>query len=590
VGADPNAAAAAIDSIIADLRTNPVSERELTKARNQILKRLITANLKVESRADVLGEATIILGDPGKANEQLADIRKVTAHDILRVAAGYLAPERALKGIVVEKTPQEKAAVEPEPPLTAKRETSAPAPGRDGLTRPDGWPERPPIQPITALSYDPVYSRTVLPNGMTVMVVANHSVPFVSMQLNFLGGAWTEEKPGAASMAMQMLTKGTQNYTEAELADELETYAISLTGSATMDTAGIVADCLSEYAPKALRLMSEVAIRPLFPEDQFERLRQQVLTSLAVQAVRPEYIADRELRRRLYDPAHPYSRTVQGEPADIEKLAVTDARHWWQTFVRPDMATLIFAGDISQTDAVALAKAVFGDWKAVGPKPQTTLPAVTELDGVRIYLVDRPGSTQSQIRVGGRGIIRKDPGFFVSRLVSSYFGWGFNSRLNRSIRVEKGLTYSVWGSFIAQRFAGTFQVGTFTRTESTAKAVQAVLDEIRALKEVPPTEDEVEVNRSYITGNLIIDRQTPQAIAADLWLVESQGLPRDYLKNLLAAVAVATIEDCRNFVQKAVRPDDLIVVVVGDAEKLKEELEKIAPTKVTTAPKDADRI
>jgi predicted Zn-dependent peptidase len=110
-----------------------------------------------------------------------------------------------------------------------------------------------------------------------------------------------------------------------------------------------------------------------------------------------------------------------------------------------------------------------------------------------------------------------------------------------------------------------------------------VLDEIRKLKEVAPTQEEVEVNRSFITGNFIIDRETPQAVAQDLWMVQSQNLGKDYLNRLLKGVAATTVEDCRTFASGSVRQDELVVVVVGDAGKLKDGLEKIAPVTVVTA-------
>jgi zinc protease len=581
--AEPNKTEAAMNDIIADLRERPVSDRELTKARNQMLKSMITSNLKVESRADQLGEAATIEGDANKANERLALIRKVTAADIQRVAAKYLPDDRALSGTIIQKSRAERAMAEKEPNVTAKPELVAPKPGRDDLHRPAGWPETAPLKPVTALSYNPPYCRSVLPNGLTVMVVTNHSVPFVSMHLGLLAGAWTEKQPGAASMAMQMLTKGTQNYTEAQLADELETYAISLNPVGSMDTADVSADCLSEYTSKALDLMGEVVLRPTFPDDQFATLRSQVLTSLAVEAVQPEYLAEKELRRQLNGPDHPYSRSATGEPADVEKLTTMDLRMWWSRFVRPDMATLIFAGDIDQATAVKLATKTFGSWHASGPRPDIKLPALKPAKGLHIYLVDMPGSTQSQIRVGTRGIVRKSDGYFVSRVVSSYFGWGFNSRLNKSIRVDKGLTYSVWGSYTAGRFAGAFNVGTFSKTATTPQAVQAVLDEIRKLRDVPPTQQEVEVNRSYIVGNFIIDRETPQAVATDLWLLQSQDLGTSYFERLLRGIATTTVDDCRRFVAKNVKPDDLIIVVVGDAASLKDGLEKIAPTTVVSA-------
>jgi zinc protease len=586
---DPNAAAAAMRDVITDLRTRPVTDRELMKARNQMLKGLITANLKVESRANELGTAATILGDPNKANQQLALIRKVTAADIQRVASLYLPEDHALSGMIVQKSRAERAAAEAEPNVTAKSETTPPKPGRDDLKRPAGWPEKAPLKPVTALSYNPRYCRTVLPNGLTVMVVPNHSVPFVSMHLGLLGGAWTEKMPGSASMAMQMLLKGTQGYSEAQLADELETYAISLNASGSMDTADVSADCLTEYVPKALGLMGEVVLRPTFPEDQYVKLRDQVLTSLAVEAVQPEYLAGKETRKRL-NGDHPYARSAQGEPSDVEKLTTMDLRMWWSRFVRPDMATLIFAGDIDEAAAVKLAKETFGDWQAVGPRPQTKLPPLPKVKGVNIYLVDMPGSTQSQIRVSGRGITRKTPGYFTSRVISSYFGWGFNSRLNTSIRVEKGLTYSVSGSFMANRFAGVFSVSTFSKTGTTPQTVQAVLDEIKRLRDVPPTAEEVEVNRSYITGNFIIDRETPQAVAGDLWMVQSQDLGSDYLSRLLKGIATTTVEDCRMFTARYVNPNDLVVVVVGDAGKLKDGLSKIAPVTVVSAESDKPEV
>jgi len=194
--------------------------------------------------------------------------------------------------------------------------------------------------------------------------------------------------------------------------------------------------------------------------------------------------------------------------------------------------------------------------------------------------VDRPGSIQSQIRVGQLGITRHEDGYFTSRVVSNYFGWAFDSRLNQSIRVAKGLTYAVWGSYIAQRFAGEFNVGTFSKTESTAQTVKAVLDEISRLKTQGPSQKELDDSRSYILGSFVKNRETPQQIAGDLWLIESQQLGRDYLDRLLIGIANTQKADCERLVQNTIKPDKLVVVVVGEADKLKSELEKIAPVTV----------
>jgi zinc protease len=161
--------------------------------------------------------------------------------------------------------------------------------------------------------------------------------------------------------------------------------------------------------------------------------------------------------------------------------------------------------------------------------------------------------------------------------VSDYFGMGFNSRLNEDIRVAKGLTYGIYGGYIAKRFAGEFMISTFTKTASTDDAIKAVLAEVDRLKKVPPTGEEVAASRSYIVGSFLERRETSQQIAEDLWLIESNGLPADYFEKLLAAVSKTEPNDCAKLVKKTVEPNDMLIVVVGDANAIKPELEKIAP-------------
>ena len=583
-GSDPNSVLEIIAGHIERLRSEPVSERELTKARNQMLRGLVTQNLEIESKARMLGSAAVEFGDVSQVNRWLDDIRRVTAEDIQRVANEYLMPEGALEvnvkrnilGAVVGKRKEEDA------PITGEIEKVAPPAGRAGLVRSVDFPKEAPVTKVAPAKITPRYSRRALHNGLKVLVVPNHEVPFVSVQLGLWAGAWTESKPGTAAMAMEMLVKGTRKHSEGELADELETYAISVAGQGEMDACVVSMSCLTEHIRRAMELMGEVVLMPAFPNEEFEKLRKQVLTSLAVSSAKPEYVVEREFRQRLYG-AHPYARTATGEVEDVNALVVEDLKHWWGTFARPDMAVLIFAGDIGEAEAFELAGETFGAWQAPGERPEIALPELGRVMQTHIYLVDRPGSVQNQIRVGQRGITRHDRGYFVSRVVSNYFGWGFNSRLNESIRVAKGLTYGVWGSYIAQRFAGEFKVGTFSKTESTAKAVRAVLDEIERLRVEGPSGEELEGSRAYILGSFVRQRETPQQIASDLWLIESQELGEDYLERLLAGVAGTEGADCQRLVRDTIEPGKLLIVVVGQADELKEQLEKIAPLTVVPA-------
>jgi len=585
----PNAELSRIPKIISKhiekVKAEGVTQQELTKARNQMLKRVVTEDLTIDSKARMLGSAAVVIGDTSRVNTMLDEIRAVKKEDLQKAANKYLTDAHALTVIVKQNTKGAMAGAKDNEtaPITAEPEEKAPAPGRKGVVRPEDFPAEAPFAELKQLKPKLEHTSARLDNGLKVMVVPNHEVPFVSVTLGLMNGTWTEAKPGTASMAMQMLTKGTTEHTEAQLAAELERYAISLAASAGQDTSQLNANCLTDHINRAMTLLAEVVLEPTFDKDEFEKLRKQVLTSLTVEAATPRYLADKEFRKRLYG-EHPYARTVTGEPADVETLCAEDLKQWWNRFVRPEKAVLIFAGDIEHAKAVTLAEATLGNWKKQTAQPAVELGDIPAVTDTHIYVVDQPGSMQSEIRIGQLGITRhQQPQYFISRVVGYYFGGSFNSRLNDTIRVKKGLTYAAFGGYTARNLSGDFTISTFTKTDSTAETVQAAIDEIRRLQAQQPTEKELTSSKSYFAGSFVRTRETPQQVAKDLWLIESQKLGTDYLERLLAKIAQTTEKDCENLVDETLNPDKMIIVVVGDAAKIKDQLENIAPVTVVSA-------
>jgi zinc protease len=559
-----------------------VTEEEVEKARNQRLKSVVTSNLNVESKANILGEAAVIEGDVSQVNRIFDEIRQVSRADIQRVAAKYLGEDQEIVIIVKE---NDKGALAGEKDkedalITAQPETQAPPPGRAGVKRPADLPTKPPFAKLEQYEISEDYTETRLDNGLKVIVVPNHEVPFVSMSLGLINGAWTESRPGTASVTLQMLTKGTAEHTEGELAAELERYAISLSGSAGMDTSTVSGNCVAEYTERAMQLLAEVVLTPTFDADEFDKLKKQVITGMAIEQQSPRYLAEKQLRKQLYGD-HPYARNVSGEVADVAVLNTDDLKLWWSKFARPDQATLIFAGDITTDTAVELARRFLDEWKTDLVETGLVLPAIPPAEPTRITIVDRPGSMQSEIRVGQLGITRHEqPGYFISRIVSLYLGGSFNSWLNRAIRVERGLTYGARGGYYAQNMEGDFKVSTFTKNESTAETIRVILDQIKRVRTEPPDSEELDDTKTYFAGSFVRERETPQAVAQDLWLLESQRLGKDYFDRLMAAIAGATAEQCVDFAAATLNPDKLAVVVVGDAEKIKADLETVAPVTV----------
>jgi zinc protease len=233
-----------------------------------------------------------------------------------------------------------------------------------------------------------------------------------------------------------------------------------------------------------------------------------------------------------------------------------------------------------------LAEAHFAGWRAEGPAPNVAVQSADRPGPTHIFLVDRPG-VQSQIRAGfNLDLTRKNPAYFNSRVVSGYFGGAFSSRLNETIRVKKGLTYGAGGGYGVGRFTGEFKISTFSKTARTAEAVRAILDEIRRLREEPPTAEELDKTKSYTLGSFPRERETTDQIVNDLWLIESCDLPKDYLQRLLTGVAATTAPDCTRLAAETIDPAQLTIVVVGPAKELRKDLEQIAAVTVVAPARD----
>ncbi len=597
----------AIDEQFEKVKAEGVTEAELAKVKTSMLRRLVDESKTVESKANLLGTAALFHGGPQWLNGRSERIENVTIDDLKRVANTYFTPERR---VVVKVKPTlggmvrtllggiggkkgDEAGQDGEHAHDhahdAKdddaKDDAAPALVRSGpkaeAKRPADYPTHAPVAPTRAVKM-PVDAKTkTLDNGLEVVVIENHEVPIVSVRLGLLNGAFVEkrDRPGAASMACAMLTKGSGKHTAQQLAEELESKAISLNASADMDSSSVGGSSASGQLPRLMQLLAEVVTSPTFPAKEFEKAKKQALTGMAIAEKQPQQIAERTLSRLVWG-EHFYGRPASGLSDDVKKLKLEDAIAWWKSAARPDQAVLYFAGDVKAEDAFDLADALFGTWTATGDAPKAEVKAPPELPKTSITLVDVPGAIQSQIRVAHRGITRGDPRYTVGRVLTGVFGGAFNARLNEVIRVKKGLTYGASGGLRSQRFGGTFYVSTFSKTRTTVDAVQAILDEVNRMRTEPPTAEELDQSRSYLVGSFAGDHETPESILGELWGLERDGLTKDFIDKYLDGVVKTTSEDVAKVANELIDPDHLVIVVVGDAAQVAEGLAKIAPLTV----------
>ncbi len=580
---------------IKDVREHGITEAELEKMKNQYRRREVMGAMTVGNKASLLGQYAVLYGDAERINRRLAEIDAVTLADVRRVARKYLKKEAAINvsiepsvgGMVGSLLGGGKDNADEKPPVEddgTNRIAERTGPKAKAVG-PEGAPSEPPAAELLDEFPQVPHTDKTLSNGLRVVVVCNHEVPMVSMVLGIRSGAWSEAKPGVASTAMQMLTKGTKTRNAKKLAELLESNAVDLSGFAGLDTARVSASALLPKLGLAAELLRDVIENPTFDKEEFDILQKQTRMGLMVSTRTPEYLAEREFRRQLYGD-HPYSRTVTGELTDLDHYTVDDLRAWWGEHVRPDNAVLYLAGDITPSDGFALAEKYLGGWKVDRPFAPPKMASIPEPHATHIFLVDRPGSVQSQIRAGHLSIRRGDPLYFNARVLANILGGGFNSRLNKAIRVEKGLTYGARGGFSPQRFAGEFKISTFTKTATTADTVRAILTEIEKIRSEPPTRPELSDTKTYITGSFPGDRETPQATVGDLWMIETEDLPVDYLQKYLEGVKRTDAADVLAAARGLIDPDKLVIVVVGEAKQIRADLEEIAP--VTVLPQSID--
>jgi len=524
----------------------------------------------------------------GELNSRLERLRGLTRDDLQRLARLYLEPQHALTVTVPGSSLLGQLArmmfgnyrAEEESPVASTADTLLR--GRSGVVRPATLPIRPPISETNPPMPNPLVHEHHLTNGLRVLIVPNLQSPEVHALLALPFGAWAEEKPGAAAMTLTMLPKGTQAHPEKVMAEEREHYGIQLSGLADADDTRLQLTCRPEYSERAFSLMAEVVTEPTFPEAAFKTTVTQVLTELSITDSEPRSVADREFRRHLFA-GHPYGRRLSGEAPEVSALRREDLVGFWSRAAQPNQATLIIAGALTHERALSLAEQFFAQWQnGTGSKEQAYPPPLAPTNSVptHILLVDWPGALQSEIRVGSLGLAYRDPQKPVADLVSSYFGGSFSSRLMKAIRIEQGKTYGVYGGFQPSRFAGAFRVATFTKTASTADTLRAVLAEIRALRERPPTPEELALHRRYFLGSAAARFETPGEVASQFARLTVNGLPLDYVQKTFAAIARTEAPQCQALVEHFVDPEHLLIVVVGDASRVSTNLQSIAAVTV----------
>jgi zinc protease len=427
------------------------------------------------------------------------------------------------------------------------------------------WPvsKWPPPLPAHAIAF-PSYQLRTLPNGLQVVVVPQHEEPSVSFRLLVRAGAMQEpaDKPGVASFVAALLNQGTATRSSEQIADAIESAGGILGVGSGNELAFVNGAVIKDQTDLVLGLAADMAEHPAFAPDEIDRERRQTLSSLQVSYDDPEYIADLVFDRLVYG-GHPYGRPNEGTPASIGRITREDLVAFHRTWFAPNNALLAIVGDLSADEAFAAAERAFGGWArrdvpAVAP-PDPPTPAG------RVIVIDRPGSAQTEIRVGHLGIARTNPDVLPLDMAIRILGGEGANRLFGVLRTDRGLTYGASADMHAYRSAGDIVAQTNTRSGVTAEALRLTVAEFWRLQRDPVDERELAGVQDFLSGNFPLTIETPSDIAEQVLSHLFYGLDLHQLDTYRARVARVTVEDIQRVARADLKPDALTIVLVGDA-------------------------
>lgn len=423
----------------------------------------------------------------------------------------------------------------------------------------------------------PEQSATTLSNGLGLVVVEDKRLPLVSFRLAFRSGDANDpaDLPGLSDMMSHLLTEGTTTRTSRQIAEEVERFGATLAVGSSSDFGTVAASTLSVYADEILTLLADVTLHASFPQNEIDLARENTKQLLIQQRAQPNFLASERMSQVMFG-RHPYSR-LSPMPETLDAMTRDNLSRFRESTYIPNNAVLMVVGDVERDAIIGRIEQLFGDWKS-GTLPDLNFPAPPKRSARAIYVVDRPGSAQSNILIANEGITRTNPDYFPMLLMHTILGANASSRLFMNLREEKGYTYGAYSNLDARRLAGTFRATAEVRTPVTGASLHEFFYELNKIRNEAVSADELKNAKAYLTGVFPIRIETQDGLIEQLVSIRMYDLPSDYLKTYRDQINAVSAEDIQRVAQNYVRPGQAAVVIVGDAEEISAQVKPYSDT------------
>lgn len=531
---------------IARLAKEGPADEELSRAKAKRETMMISMLERVggfDSKADLINQYNTYLGDPNKFDEDLARFTRVTRADIRRAAARWLDTPNRLLVRVHARTAEVPTAV-------ALDRARQPAFGED--------------QNFTA----PLVQAATLDNGMQVLVCTRTDLPKVSVAAVVKGGTVLDpaDKAGLAHLMTRTIIRGTTSRDALEISQEMGDLGTTLSTAANNEDLRFTMDVLKRHLPEAMKVLADVLRNPTFPEAEVDREKKNTADALMQEMNDPDTLKWRIGPQLEFGSSHPYG--LRELPRTIVAISREDLVNFHQTYLTPDRTALIFAGDITLDEAVALTKKQFVDWTGKAPAPAAIGPAQPAGTG-KIYLVDRPGSAQTQEAILLPNPPRKSEDYYALNIVNTVYGGAFMSRLNLNIREDKGYAYNAWSHQQINTGPGLWWAYGGVQTDKTSEALVEFVKEVKGMAgQKPITQAELEAAQQWWKRGYPQEFSTLADITsriAGLWV---KDLPMSEMQREIERPAEVSLEAVNAAAHKYIVPDQMMILLIGDRAKI----------------------
>lgn len=420
----------------------------------------------------------------------------------------------------------------------------------------------------------PHVDRLRASNGLDVRIGRMNRLPIVSMTLFMRANeaALQLDSAGLAVLTADALEGGTSRRSGSELAGALERIGARVSASAGWEGTTLGLSCLAERLPEAMAIIAETVLQPAFPEDEVERARDQQLAQIRQRAMDPGALASDSARARYFADGVPYARSVDGTEESVAAVTRDAMRGYVDANYRPEGGGIIVVGDVEPREVLDLVENHFGGWTGA-PATVADFEVRPAAKDRRIFVVDRPGAVQSEIRVGHVGAARSIPDYYPLSMANMVLGGMFTSRLNLNLRERNGFTYGVRSRFTFRSRPGPFQVATAAGTDVTTAAVREIVTELEGMAQAGPTEEEISAARDYAAGVFGLQLETAGQVANRISQLLVFGLPDDHFDHYRDNVRAVTRDQAAAAAARHIRPAEAQIVVAGDAESVVEGLQ-----------------